>query len=253
MNTMKDKTIIITGGAGEIGMATAKLFVAAESNVVLVDLNQEALEKAKKSLGGKNVEIFAADVTDELEVKKYVDFTVKKFKTIDMFFNNAGIEGGVTPITDLAANDFNAVMQVNVYGVYYGMKHVMKAMEKKGGSIVISSSVAGLQGTAGMLPYITSKHAVVGIMRTAALEGAPNSIRVNTVHPGVVDSRMMDSLEKGLGDDQNAVKESFKSQVPLGRYAQEDEIADTVFFLLSDKARYTTGATYVIDGGLTVG
>lgn len=249
---MKNKSVIITGGAGEIGLATAKLFLKNGAKVLLVDLKEKALKKVKSKLDEKNVEIFTADVTDEKQVKKYVKYAEKKFGKIDMFFNNAGIEGKVSPIVKTNPKDFDSVLQVNVYGVYYGMRHVMKSMQENGGgSILISSSVAGLQGTAGMLPYITSKHAVIGIMRTAALEGAPDKIRVNTINPGVVDSRMMDSLEEGLGDDAKAVEKSFKAQVPLGRYAKEEEIAQTAYFLLSDNASYITGAVYVVDGGLT--
>lgn len=249
---MQNKTIIITGGAGEIGWATAKLFLEAGANVLLVDTDKDQLKSLQQKYSDHPLEVCVADVTKEAEVEKYVQQAEKKFGSIDYFFNNAGIEGKVGPLTELSAEDFAQVQQVNVHGVFYGMKHVMKSMSQSGGgSIVITSSVAGLQGTAGMLPYITSKHAVIGIMRTAALEGAAMNIRVNSVNPGVVDSRMMRSIEGGLGEDAEQVQKQFEQQVPLGRYAQEEEIADTAFFLLSDKARYTTGAIYVVDGGLT--
>jgi NAD(P)-dependent dehydrogenase (short-subunit alcohol dehydrogenase family) len=249
---MKNKTIIITGGAGEIGLATAKLFAEAGSNIVLVDIDEEALQEAKNKLDSDQVAICKADVTKEADVKKYVQLAKDQFGSIDYFFNNAGIEGEVVPITDLSIDDFDQVMKVNVHGVVLGMKHVMKAMQESGngGSIVITSSVAGLQGTPGMTPYITSKHATIGVMRTAALEGAQYGVRVNTLHPGVVDSRMMRSLESGLGEDAEAVQKSFEQQIPLGRYAQEEEIAATAFFLLSEKSKYTTGSTFVVDGGL---
>lgn len=248
---MKGKSIIITGGAGEIGLATAKLFLKNGAKVLLVDLDKEELDKIKSDMDSDHLEVFEADVTKEEQVKNYVSYAEDKFGQIDMFFNNAGIEGKVAPITEVDFDGFNSVLQVNVFGVLYGMKYVMKSMKSNGGSILITSSVAGLQGTAGMVPYITSKHAVIGIMRTAALEGAPHGIRVNTINPGVVDSRMMDSLEAGLGEDADAVKEGFKQQVPMGRYAQEDEIAKTAYFLLSPDAPYTTGAIHVVDGGLS--
>jgi len=249
---MEGKSVIITGGAGEIGKATAKLFLEKGSKVLLVDLSEEALSEAKSELNNDQVETFVADVTKEEEVKNYVAYAEEKFGSIDMFFNNAGIEGKVQPITELDDDAFESVMQVNVNGVVLGMKYVMRSMkESGGGSIVISSSVAGLQGNPGMVAYTTSKHAVIGVMRTAALEGAPMGIRVNTVNPGVVDSRMMDSLEAGLGEDPEQVKEGFKQQVPLGRYAQEDEIAQTAYFLLSDQTPYTTGSVNVVDGGLS--
>lgn len=249
---MTNKSIIITGGAGEIGWATAQKFLEAGAKVLIVDLYENKLKELQSTTKSDSLEICVADVTKEEDVKKYVKLAEDKFGKIDMFFNNAGIEGVVTPITELPLEKFNQVQQVNVQGVFLGMKHVMNSMKNTGGgSIVITSSVAGLQGMPGMTPYITSKHAVIGIMRTAALEGAKMKIRVNTVHPGVVDSRMMDSLEKGMGGDQEQVKEGLRQQVPLERYAQEEEIADTVFFLLSEQARYTTGATYVVDGGMT--
>jgi len=249
---MKGKSVVITGGAGEIGKATAKVFLENGSKVLLVDLSEEALKKAKSELSSEQVETIVADVTLEDDVKKYVTFAKEKFGNIDMFFNNAGIEGKVQPIMELDADEFNSVMQVNVKGVVLGMKYVMRSMkESGGGSIVISSSVAGLQGNPGMVAYTTSKHAVIGVMRTAALEGAQMGIRVNTINPGVVDSRMMDSLEAGLGEDPDKVKEGFKQQVPLGRYAQEDEIAKTAYFLLSDQTSYTTGSVNVVDGGLS--
>ncbi|MEM1217166.1 MAG: SDR family NAD(P)-dependent oxidoreductase [Bacteroidota bacterium] len=249
---MQGKTIIITGAAGEIGFATAKLFVEAGANVMLVDINEDALQQKAKALNNsERVGYQKADVTRAEDVQAYVKATTDRFGGIDLFFNNAGIEGDVMPIHKMDMENFDQVMQVNVYGVVLGMKYVMPAMND-GGSIVITSSVAGLQGTPGMLPYITSKHATIGIMRTAALEGAERGIRVNTVHPGVIDSRMMESLEAGLGEDAKAVRKSFEQQVPLGRYGQEQEVAQTVFFLLSDKAAYTTGSTYVLDGGLLV-
>jgi len=245
---MKGKTIIITGAAGEIGFATAQKFAEAGANVMLVDIDEDNLQDRANDLKSDQVAYQVADVTKEEDVKAYVKATLDKFGAIDYFFNNAGIEGKVAPIPKVDMNVFDQVMQVNVYGVALGMKHVMPVIEE-GGSIVITSSVAGLMGTAGMLPYITSKHATIGIMRVAALEGAERKVRVNTVHPGVIDSRMMESLESGMGD-QKEVHSMFEQQVPLKRYGQESEVADMVYFLLSDQAGYCTGQTYVLDGGL---
>lgn len=247
---MKHKTLIITGGAGEIGFAAAKRYKDEDVNIMLVDMDETKLKERVEQLGSDKVSYCTADVTNEEQVKNYVQKTKEKFGEIDMFFNNAGIEGKVQPITEMDIDNFDKVMKVNVYGVALGMKHVLPQMNE-GGSVVITSSVAGLQGTPGMTPYITSKHATIGIMRTSALESAARKIRVNTVHPGVVDNRMMRSLEAGLGENPEEVKKNFEQQIPLQRYANEEEVADTVYFLLSDKARYTTGATYVVDGGLT--
>lgn len=249
---LKNKVAIITGGAGEIGFATAKKFLAEGAKVVLVDIVEDDLEKRVDELDSSDVIHVVADVTKPEQVEQYVKKTIDKFGQIDIFFNNAGIEGVVKPIAEYELEEFNKVLAVNVKGVFLGMKYVMPEMQKKGGSIIITSSVAGLQGTANMVGYITSKHAVIGIMRTAALEGAPHKIRVNTVHPGVIDSRMMDSLQKGFNaDDPEAVKKQFAQQVPLGRYGQEDEIANLVAFLASDESSYTTGTTLIADGGMT--
>lgn len=252
MKKLKNKVAIITGGAGEIGFAAAQAFLAEGAKVMLVDLDEKALKKRIKSADNDNLAYVTADVTKEKEVKNYVKATTKKWKQIDVFFNNAGIEGEVKPIAKTKKADFEKVIAVNVTGVFLGMKHVMPAMKKNGGSIIITSSVAGLQGTANMVPYITSKHATIGIMRTAALEGAPDKIRVNSVHPGVIDSRMMRSLEEGFdGDNPESVKKMYKEQVPLQRYGKEEEIAKLVLFLASDDSSYCTGAMYNADGGLT--
>lgn len=245
---MNGKTIIITGAAGEIGFATAQKFAGAGANVMLVDIDEDNLQEKAQALQSDKVAYQVADVTQEDDVKGYVQATLDQFGQIDYFFNNAGIEGQVAPIHETDMKVFDQVMKVNVYGVAMGMKYVMPVIQE-GGSIVITSSVAGLMGTAGMMPYITSKHAVIGIMRVAALEGAERKIRVNSVHPGVIDSRMMESLEGGMGD-QKEVRSMFEQQVPLKRYGQESEVADMVFFLLSDQASYCTGQTYVLDGGI---
>jgi len=243
---MQNKTIIITGAAGEIGYATAERFSREGANIMLVDIDEAALQEKAAQLSGP-VEYCTADVSKEADVEQYVNATLAAFGSIDMFFNNAGIEGKVMPAHQLDMQVFDQVMQVNVYGVAMGMKHVLANMAN-GGSIVITSSVAGLRGTPGVLAYTTSKHAVIGIMRTCALEAAERQIRVNSVHPGVIDSRMMNSLEAGMGDQQT-VHEQMEQRVPLKRYGQEAEVADMVYFLLSEQASYCTGGEYVLDGG----
>lgn len=254
MNRLQDKTAIITGGAGEIGFAAAQKFVAEGARVMLVDLDEEGLKKKAGELASDRVEYARADVRQSKDVQAYVQATLDAFGHIDVFFNNAGIEGPVHAIPEYPEEDFQQVIDVNVRGVFLGMKYVMPHMlERKSGSIIITSSVAGLTGNPGMVAYITSKHAVIGIMRTAAAEAAGQGVRVNTVHPGVIDSRMMESLEKGMNpDDPGSVHEAFSQQVPLGRYGKEEEIAQLVTFLASDEASYVTGSLYVADGGLTI-
>jgi len=254
MNRLQDKTAIITGAAGEIGFAAAKKFVAEGARVMLVDLDEKGLKSKAGELAPDQVEYIQADVSKARDVQAYVKATLDAFGRIDVFFNNAGIEGPVHPIPEYPEEAFQKVLDVNVKGVFLGMKYAMPPMlEQKSGSIIITSSVAGLTGNPGMVAYITSKHAVIGIMRTAAAEGAGHGVRVNTVHPGVIDSRMMDSLEKGMNpDDPESVHEAFSQQVPLGRYGKEEEIAQLVTFLATDEASYITGSLYVADGGLTI-
>jgi len=252
MKKFKNKTILITGGSGGIGAATAKLFLNKGANVMLVDIDEKALKSTVETLNNVKLAYIKADVTDEQQVKNYVDATVEKFGSIDIFFNNAGIEGKVMPLEDYPLDVFNQVIDVNIKGVYYGLRHVFPEMKKNGGSIIITSSTAGLRGTANVLPYVTSKHAVIGMMRTAALEGAPHNIRVNTVNPSPVDNRMMRSLEAGFSPD-NAVnaKKNFEAGIPLGRYATNEDIANMVEFLASDKSKFITGTVNSVDGGMT--
>jgi NAD(P)-dependent dehydrogenase (short-subunit alcohol dehydrogenase family) len=167
-----------------------------------------------------------------------------------VFFNNAGIEGNSVPMADYPEALFDKVLAVNVKGVWLGCQHVLPKMTD-GGSVIITSSVAGLKGMQGLGAYVTSKHAVIGIMRTAALEFAPKKIRVNTVHPGPVNTQMMRRIETDISpDDTQQAQKNFEAMVPLGRYAEPQEIAQLTLFLASDESRYISGNTYVIDGGM---
>lgn len=253
MNRLSDKTAVITGGAGSIGKTTARLFLDEGARVVLVDLKEEALREAAGELGGgANVLTCAADVTKSEGVRSYVARAVEAFGKIDVFFNNAGIEGVVKPIVDYPDEKFDQVIAVNVRGVWLGCKYALPEMND-GGSVILTSSVAGLNGSPDVSAYITSKHAVVGIMRAVAVEAAPRRIRVNSIHPSPVDNRMMRSLEEGFAPGQAAsAKEELEKTIPLGRYAEPDEIGRLVLFLASDDSRFITGTTQVIDGGLSV-
>ncbi len=253
MARLENKTAVITGGAGSIGKTTAKLFLDEGAKVVLVDLKDDALQKAAEELGGgEKVLTCAADVTKSEDVKNYVAKTVEAFGKIDIFFNNAGIEGIVKPIAEYPEEKFDQVMAVNVRGVWLGCKYVLPQMND-GGSIIITSSVSGLIASPDLSAYITSKHAVVGIMRAVALEAAPRGIRVNTVHPSPVDNRMMRSLEEGFSPGQaEEAKKNLEKLIPLGRYAKPEEIGKLVLFLGSDDSQFITGTKQVIDGGQTV-
>lgn len=246
MGRLQDKVAVITGGAGGIGKVTAKRFLDEGAKVVLVDLMEESLAEAKKELGGSVLTV-QADVSKEEDVKNYVDETVEQFGKIDFFFNNAGIEGKVAPLHEQSVEDFDKVIAVNVRGVFLGLKYVLPVMyEQKYGSVVNTSSVAGLSGSPGVIPYITSKHAVVGLTKAAAVEAASSGVRVNSIHPSPVNTRMMRSLESGMQIDEATLAKS----IPLGRYGESDEIANLVLFLASDESQFITGAQYRIDGGM---
>lgn len=251
---LKNKVVVITGGAGGIGLETAKLFLKeGVAGILLVDLEEERLKDAAKSLESNVVKYFAADVSKSDEVKAYTEKAISEFGKIDVLFLNAGIEGVVKPLTEYPEDVFDKVLGVNVKGVWLGMKHAFPHMKENGGSVIVTSSVAGLEGTPNVMAYVTSKHATIGAMKVGALEGAEHGIRVNTIHPSPVNNRMMRSLEEGFapGEAEKA-KIGFEQLIPLGRYADNDEIANLTLFLASDESKFITGSTYVIDGGLTI-
>ncbi|MFC5932217.1 SDR family oxidoreductase [Cryobacterium melibiosiphilum] len=253
MTNFSGRSILITGGAGAIGVATAEAFLRLGAKVALVDISQDALDAKKADLSplGEVIAI-QANVTDEADVARYVAETVSAFGTIDVFFNNAGIEGKVAAIVDTPIENLDSVLAVNVRGAFLGLKHVLPIMTKRGsGSIINTSSVSGLSGTPNLSPYVTSKHALVGLMKVAALEAAPSNVRVNSVHPSPVNTRMMRSLEAGFNpDDAEGAQAAFAKAIPLGRYGEAADIANLVVFLGSDESAFITGAQYRVDGGM---
>ncbi len=252
MRKFQDKVVLITGGSGGIGSTAGKLFAEEGAKVMLVDIDEQALKETVKEIGEDRASYVAADVSKEEQVKNYTDKTIEKYGKIDVFFNNAGVEGKVTPLDEYPMDEFHKVIDVNVKGAYYGLRYVFPHMKKNGGSIIITSSVAGISGTANVLPYVTSKHAVNGMMKSAALEGAPYKIRVNTINPSPVDNRMMRSLEEGFAPGQgNNAKEGFEKMIPLGRYATNEEVAKLALFLAGPDSEFITGTINPIDGGMT--
>lgn len=248
-----DRVVIITGAAGGIGAVTARAFSAAGARLSLVDLGQEALDSTVASLAHPADAIaIAADVTKEDDVARYVAQTLARFGTIDVFFNNAGIEGRVAPIVDTDMADFDRVIAVNLRGAMLGLKHVLPVLTaKKHGSVINTSSVAGLDAAPLLGPYVASKHAVAGLTKAAALEAAPFGVRVNSIHPSPVNTRMMRSIEQGKSpDDPEKTRRNFENTIPLGRYGESQDIANLVLFLASDESSFITGAQYRIDGGL---
>ena len=250
MKKLENKVAVITGGAGSIGKVTAKLLLEEGANVLLVDLSEDALKNSVEELNSDQVKYCTADVSKAVDVERYINEAVSLFGKIDIFFNNAGIEGVVKPITDYPEDIFDRVIAVNVKGTWLGNKYALPQMNT-GGSIILTSSVAGLLGFAGLSAYVTSKHAVVCIMRTTAIEAAPLHIRVNSIHPSPVNNRMMRSIEEGASTGHGEeIKKKFEAAIPLGRYAEPIEIAKLVLFLASDDSQFITGTTQVIDGGM---
>ena len=254
MGKLDSKVAIITGGSGGIGGAAAKLFASEGGRIVLVDLDSDAMESIVADIGADQAVSVVANVSDGAETQAYVAAAVERFGGVDIALLNAGIEGVISPISEYTEEMFDKVMSVNVRGVFLGLKYIMPAMSKRGGSIVITSSTAGIRATRGMSAYITSKHAVIGLMRTAALEGAEANIRVNTVNPAPIDTRMMTSIEeqRGLpaGDRSNR---PLAQRLPLQRYGEPDEVARLMLFLSSSDSSFCTGGVYMVDGGVSAG
>ncbi|SFJ67040.1 SDR family NAD(P)-dependent oxidoreductase [Thermoflavimicrobium dichotomicum] len=251
----EDQVVLITGAAGGIGKATARKFAESGAKLALVDLNEEALKQVVNELQLSNEQTLAipADCSDEEQVIRYTRQTVDRFGRIDVFFNNAGIEGKIGAITDLDIEVLDQVYQVNIRGVFLGLKHVLKVMkEQRSGAVINTASVAGKMGTPGLGAYVASKHAVIGLTKTAALECADFGIRVNAICPAPIHTRMMRSIEEGTAPGHGQmIQEQFAQKIPMKRYGEVGEVANLVYFLASDEAKFITGAHYAIDGGMS--
>jgi NAD(P)-dependent dehydrogenase (short-subunit alcohol dehydrogenase family) len=250
------KVAVVTGAAGVIGTATIRLLAERGARIVAVDRRAADLQAAIKGLpAAAEVMAFTADVTSEEEVADYVNASVDRFGTIDVFYNNAGIEGDVAPITEYSLESFRRVLDVNVVGVFLGMKHVLPVMLKQDkGSIINTASIAGLMGSPHIAVYSASKHAVIGLTRSAALECATTGVRVNCVCPGMIDSRMLSTIIEGRNPGNAPVaNEKIVERIPARRLGHASEVASIVAFLASDEASYVSGSAYTVDGGRTAG
>ncbi|MEM7015885.1 MAG: SDR family oxidoreductase [Pseudomonadota bacterium] len=249
------KIAIVTGAAGDIGKTAALRFASEGAQVVAVDLHEEPLQAVVADIEAAGGEALAvkADVTKSEDVANYVEATMKRFGGADILFNNAGIEGPVAPLEEYPDEGFDQVIAVNVRGVFLGLKYVVPAMRSRnGGAIVNTASVAGLSGSPGIIGYNASKHAVIGMTRSAAHDLAAENIRVNAVCPAPIMGRMMSSLEAGMSPDNpeemHAVTEA---RIPMQRYGEPKEVIGLVTYLCSEDASFLTGGHYTVDGGFT--
>jgi NAD(P)-dependent dehydrogenase (short-subunit alcohol dehydrogenase family) len=249
--SFENKVTLITGGTSGIGLATALAFGKEGAKVVLSGRREkegnEVVSRIRKS--GGEATFIKTDVSSEAEVEALVSKTVSTYGRLDAAFNNAGIEGEVAkPTHEQSIANYRAVMDINVLGVLLAMKHEITAMLKSGGgSIVNNASVGGLIGFPGASVYVASKHAVLGLTRSAALEYARQGIRVNAVSPGPIDTPMLDRFVEDLG----VKTEQFLATLPMARKGRAEEIADAVLWLCSQQASFVTGQSLAVDGGYT--
>jgi NAD(P)-dependent dehydrogenase (short-subunit alcohol dehydrogenase family) len=253
---MQGKVCVITGGAGSIGAASAKLLLSEGAKVMLVDLSEAALTKVAAGIGGDaagdGLACCAADVTKSDQVGTAVAHTVATFGKIDVLFSNAGNFGTVAPIADYPEDVFDSVLAVHIKGAFLCAKHAVPQMND-GGSIIITSSVAGVTGDPGVYGYITAKHGQIGLMRVLAKELAGRNIRVNTIHPGPVDNDFQLGVEKKLGElIGRDGTQFFNDIIPLRRHVRPDEVARSVLYLASDASSFTTGSLLMVDGGMSI-
>ena len=246
------KVAIVTGATGGIGEATARLFLELGAKVMLVARSGDKLAATTARLERLGeVAGSIAEAADEAAVAAAVAATLERYGGLDILITNAGTEGALKPIEALSVAEFEDTMRTNVTGVWLSMKHCVAPLKARGGgSIVALSSIAGCIGFPAMSPYIASKHAVYGLVKTAALELGAFNIRVNAVGPGPIDNRMIDSLQNQLApDDPAALREGIEATIPMKRYGTSEEVAHLIAFLSSDAASYCNGSIHMIDGG----
>lgn len=248
---LNGKVCVLTGGAGSIGVATARLFLAEGARVMLIDLDKKRLADVVAELRSPHVASATADVSNARGVEACFRETTERWGKVDVIFSNAGNSGVIAPIADYPESAFDQLYATHVKGAMLTCKYGVPMMND-GGSIIITSSVAGLRGDAGVYAYVTVKHAQVGFMRALAKELAPRRIRVNTLHPGPVDNGFQKSIEQELGAAIGTDGTKFFNQlIPLGRHARPEEIASSALYLASDMSSFTTGSKLVVDGGMS--
>lgn len=248
MARLHGKIALITGAASGIGQATAQLFLAEGAKVALVDLESSA----PAGVDAQRYLAITADVSSQEAIEQAVAKTIDHFGRIDIAVFNAGIAGANMPLEEFPVALFDEVMGVNLRGAWLGVRAVIPGMKRQGaGSIIVTSSIQGLAALAGTTAYTTSKHALVGMVKGAALELAPHNVRINAVHPGYVATPMMQSIHEAvMPGDPGAFQSALAATVPMGRYARPEEIARLMLFLASDESSYSTGSSFLADGGI---
>ena len=250
---LEGKTAVVTGAGGGIGRATALLFAREGGKVVASDVDDAIGREtvAEVEAAGGTATYLHCDVSQEKEVAALIDGAEKAYGGFSVLVNNAGVEGPVCGLLDYDVEAFDRLTAINLRGVFLGLKHGGAALRRagQGGSIVNLASVAGLVGAAMIAPYVMSKHGVIGLTKSAALEFAPDGVRVNAVCPGVIKTRMADELVAGLGGEE--AEGSLTAAHPLGRFGAPSEIAELILWLASDRSSFSTGGHYTSDGGFT--
>jgi NAD(P)-dependent dehydrogenase (short-subunit alcohol dehydrogenase family) len=255
MNRFEDKVVIITGAGSGLGQATALRVAKEGAKLSLVDLNEKGLEETKAKIleVAPNAEtiLITANVVDHKAVQKYVNKTVETFGKIDGFFNNAGIEGKQSLTEDYGVDEFDKVLNVNLKGVFYGLKYVLKVMKEQGyGSIVNTASVGGIRGVGNQSGYSASKHGVVGLTRNSAVEYGEFGIIINAIAPGAIMTPMVEaSLRQIDPENPEEAGKAFVSVNPTKRFGKPEEVANVAAFLLSGEASFVNAAVINIDGG----
>jgi NAD(P)-dependent dehydrogenase (short-subunit alcohol dehydrogenase family) len=253
MSELQGRRIIVTGGAGSIGHATACVLASKGADILLVDINREGLEARRATVAafGTQVEICHADVSKVDQVQGYVAAARKAFGRIDGLFNNAGTEGKVASIETYEVEEFDRLMAINLRSIFLGLRYVIPVMlEQGGGAIVNTGSIASERGLAGASAYNATKHAILGLTRTAAADVASRGVRVNAVLPGVIDTPLLEGmLETLFNGDVPLGKRTLGKVAPQERIGLPREVGEVVAFLLSDAASFVNGAAWAMDGG----